>query len=165
MTPGSLFTLKTECITGLLKSVSTNNVFLPRLANVIARLATVVVLPSPGPALEIRIDLISFVFDSRIFVRSPRYDSEIGDFGLSLVMIFLFYTFLSTQGCKCFIFQIFICNPCELTLPIAGITPITLLSYFSISSIVLMVLSTNSIKKTITKAKPIPKKQKVIISL
>ena len=45
--------------------------FFPKLAKVMAKLATVVVLPSPGPALETRIDLISFVFESSILVRKP----------------------------------------------------------------------------------------------
>ena len=63
--------MKTECITGLRKSVSTSNVFFPKFAKVIAKLATVVVLPSPGPALDTRIDLISFVFENNILVRKP----------------------------------------------------------------------------------------------
>ena len=52
MIPGDLSILKTLLTTGLLKSVSIKIVFLPILAKVIAKFATVVVLPSPGPALD-----------------------------------------------------------------------------------------------------------------
>ena len=85
--PGSLDKFITLCTTGLLRSVSINKVFLPKLAYVIAILATVVVFPSPGPALETSIDFIFLSISvNNIFVRRLLYASEIGERGSSLVI-------------------------------------------------------------------------------
>ena len=79
--------LKTLFTTGLLKSVSIKIVFLPMFAKVIAKFATVVVLPSPGPALETIRDFTSaFGIEYKRVVLKLLYASAIGDFGLSNVI-------------------------------------------------------------------------------
>ncbi len=55
VSPGSCTRLKARCTSGRRRSASTSSVCAPCWASVIARLAAVVLLPSPGPGLVTQI--------------------------------------------------------------------------------------------------------------
>ena len=135
--------------TGRLRSVSTSSVLAPIWENAIARLATEVDFPSPGPGLVTNTVLIgrsTFVY--WMFVRSVLYASEMGDLGAKCVMSRDSISEISPFGSCLFLFvRSGVMN---------GIEPSTVKPSLSTSSIDLRDVSMYSLRKVSPIPKPSP---------